>query len=299
MRLIAFLNELSHPSDEASDELAKASVTNLIQLLRSIKKIRPGLELHSTLPLTSINIGRQRTFSSLKTNGDTREEWQFLRGLENRAFYLAGETRDLSTDYEHRGVQCVGLGLAHAFDALAVSFEGIPWRDSSLELLCRTLDADGNISESQEFVRHAATETNLQVIMDWLKTIPTKTFMNGEDLWNSRHEHFPSLRFLPRTEQQIVELKGGSSSLNPISLRLWQLERAATNWQPDSALPEFLSKVTPEHEQRKNLCQFESTASGTKSFDLHLRYTPGAGRIHIWCNSADRTIEIAHIGSKL
>lgn len=299
MRLVSFLNELSHPSDRLSDGQAKENVSKLIKLLREIKKIRSGLELHSIQPLVSINMGNQRTLSSLRNDGNTREEWQFLRGLENRAFDLSGELHDLTIDYEHKGVECVGLGLAHATDALAVSFEGADWSESSLELVCRELVNDGELSESHVCVRHAAREENLADLLEWLRRIPLKNYASGEDMWEGRADAFPSLLFLPRTQQQLASLKNGSEALGPVNLRLWQLEHAAQNWEPDRGLPSFLSKVTPEHEQRKNLCQFESIASGMQSFDLHARYTPGAGRIHIWCNPENHTIEIAHIGHKL
>lgn len=299
MRLVSFLNELSHPSDQLSDGEAKENVSKLIKLLREIKKVRSGLELHSIQPLVSINMGNHRTLSSLRTDGSTREEWQFLRGLENRAFDLSGELHDLTIDYEHKGAECVGLGLAHAIDALAVSFEGADWSESSLELVCRELANDGELSESLVCVRHAATEENLADLLEWLRRIPLKNYASGEEMWEGRAEAFPSLLFLPRTQQQLASLKNGSESLSPVNLRLWQLECAAKNWEQDRGLPSFLSKVTPEHEQRKNLCQFESIASGMQYFDLHARYTPGAGRIHIWCNPENHTIEIAHIGHKL
>ena len=299
MRLVTFLNELSHPSDRMSDGEAKQNVSKLIKLLREIKRIRSGLELHSIQPLVSVNMGNQRTLSSLRADGNTREEWQFLRGLENRAFDLSGELHDLAIDYEHKGVPCVGLGLAHAIEALAVSFEGADWSESSLELVCRELANDGELSESFVYVRHAATEENLADLREWLRLIPLENYASGEEMWARRAEAFPSLLFLPRTEQQIVPLKYGSEALGPVNLRLWQLECAAQNWEQGRGLPSFLSKVTPEHEQRKGLCQFESVASGVQYFDLHARYTPGAGRIHMWCNPENHTIEIGHIGHKL
>lgn len=299
MRLITFLNELSHPTDECSDKQAKASVATLIGVLRGIKKIRPSLELHSSLPLPSINIGGQRTLSALRTDGNTREEWQFLRGLENRAFDLKDDLYDLAAEYEYEGDPCLGLGFAHALESLAVSFESPRWRDSVVQLLYRELDAKGELITSTVSVKHAASSVNVEELDAWLKTIPHRLATDGADLWKNRLEYFPSLRFLPRTEQQIIILKNGAPTLNSINLRLWQLQCSAQNWAPGAPLPTFSSKVTPEYESRKNLCRFESASSGEQIFDLHARYTPGAGRIHIWCNSKENVIEIAHIGGKL
>lgn len=299
MRLITFLNELSHPSDDLTDEQAKASVTTLIKVLREIKKIRPSLELHSALPLPSINIGNQRTLASLRSDGNTREEWQFLRGLENRAFDLSSDFSDLSTEYEYAGNRCLGLGFAHAFDSLAVSFGSPDWKESIVQLQCHELNTDAELATSEVFVRHAASDTHLEELDAWLKTMPHRIATDGQDLWDNRLEYFPALCLLPRTEEQLVSLKSGAATLNPINFRLWQLQCAAQDWNPDSPLPVFLSKVTPEYEKRRNLCYFDSQSSGEQLFDLHARYTPGAGRIHFWCNTRNRTIEIAHIGEKL
>lgn len=299
MRLVAFLNELSHPTDEMSDVDAKRSVEDLIRTLRRIKDIRPALELHSVLPLPSIVIGRGRVLSSLRTDGDSRDLWRFLRGLQNKAFDFIDESIDFSVEYEHEGERCIGLGLAHACESLAVSFVGKKWADSAVELVCYELDDDGDIGESIVRVRHAAEDTDVLELQDWLRALPLTQFEDGEDLWNKRQQSFPSLRFLPRTEQQLLSLRCGSPELQAINLKLWQLERAAQDWSENTPLPSFSSKVTPEHKQRQKLCQFESSSYGVQSFDLHARFTPGAGRIHIWCNSKDRTIEVGHIGDKL
>lgn len=299
MRLITVLNELSHPTDELSDEQAKATVGTLIGVLKALKKIRPQLELHSDAPLPSINLGRHRTLASLRASPSTLEEWQFLRGLNNRAFDMNAEVQDLSIDYEYNGTPCVGLGLAHALESLAVSFAGEQWDRTAIELLCRELDPTGEINSSTVTARHAASTSNVTALHTWLNTVPLVYAADGMELWNNRENHFPSLRFLPRTQEQLISLQNGSSALAPVNERLWQLQSAAHNWAANAPLPVFLSKVTPEYEQRRNRCYFESLASGEQLFDLHARYTPGAGRIHFWCNTANRTIEVAHIGEKL
>lgn len=299
MRLITVLNELSHPTDQLSDAQAKATVRVLISVLKELKKIRPALELHTASPLPSVSLGSHRTLSTLRADASTREEWQFLRGLDNRAFDMADAIHDMSIDYEYEGRQCIGLGLAHALESLAVSFEGEPWVRTTLELLCRELDSAGEIETSTVPVKHVASSAHVAELLAWLQTIPLIYAVDGQALWENREEYFPSLHFLPRTQQQLASLQNGSLALAPINERLWQLENAAKNWPANSPLPTFASKITAEYEQRQNLCYFESANAGRQLFDLHARYTPGAGRIHFWCNTTNRTIEIAHIGNKL
>ncbi|MEW9679857.1 hypothetical protein [Pseudomonas sp. TE50-2] len=299
MRLITVLNELSHPTDQLSDAQARATVRVLIGVLKELKKIRPALELHTASALPSISLGSHRTLSTLRADASTREEWQFLRGLDNRAFDMADAIHDLSVDYEYEGTQCIGLGLAHALEALAVSFEGEHWGRHTIDLICRELDQDGEIKNSPASVKHVASSAHIAELLAWLRTVPLVLATNGQALWDNREEYFPTLHFLPRTRQQLIDLQNGSLALAPVNERLWQLEIAAKNWPANSALPTFSSKVTPEYEQRRSLCYFDSASSGEQLFDLHARYTPGAGRIHFWCNTTNRTIEIAHIGEKL
>ncbi|GAA2341825.1 hypothetical protein GCM10010246_28760 [Streptomyces cuspidosporus] len=47
------------------------------------------------------------------------------------------------------------------------------------------------------------------------------------------------------------------------------------------------------------VCRFTDLDGETSTFDLHARFTTGAGRIHFRLVPEERTIRLAHIGSKI
>ncbi|WP_440063230.1 hypothetical protein ACTAB2_13115 [Pseudomonas syringae] len=300
MKFLSFLNDLSHHQREISHEQVKIGLRSLIVLLRAIKRIRPELELHSSVPISGISLGGAHTLASVGADADTRDEWRFIRALDNKAFDLSREIADLSIEYEYQGQLSAGLGLAHLFDSLAVSFTFPEWDLTSIDILRRELQEDEELNETTVSVRHASTLQNLEILRQWCATIPIEHAKDGEELWANREGNFPSLRFLDRTQAQILSLRAGSPELHAICIRLWQLESAAQQWNPrTNPLPTFLSHVTPEHIRRRALCYFNDANGERCLYDLHARYTPGAGRIHFLCDTAQQLIEIAHIGQKL
>ncbi len=205
-----------------------------------------------------------------------------------------------STEYEFAGRQAIGLGLADTFDSLAVSFATVGWDISPVIVIRRELLEDESIDEAEVSVRHACSLLHLEALRDWYHDVPHEMAADGDDLWSRREELFPRLRFLPRTEPQLRGLLTGTPQLAAVNLRLWEIQSAVASWQTaDEPMPVFRSKVTPEHEGRRRLCWFKNTAGTDCLFDLHARYTPGVGRIHMWCNREMQTAEIAHIGEKL
>lgn len=300
MKFLSFLNELSHPEGDLSDEQVKQGVRALISSLRELKRIRPELELHSSVPIAHIPLGGGRTLASLRSDSETRDEWRFIRALDNRAFDLNSEISDLNFEHELHGRPCIGLGLANIFDSIAISFCSPEWNTHSIEILCRELQEDGEFTESQVSVHHISNTENIEQIRDWCSTISFEQAQSGQELWDNKAFLFPLLRFLDRTEDQISSLLTGTAELHAVCDKLSKLQTAAREWDTSrEALPKFRSHVTPEHTRRKNFCFFNNISGDRECFDLHARFTPGAGRIHIWCNSPEGTIEIAHIGQKL
>jgi hypothetical protein len=78
------------------------------------------------------------------------------------------------------------------------------------------------------------------------------------------------------------------------------LELAIAKWIiEDAPLPTFRTKVTPEHQQRRKKFIFKDLSGTARYFDLHSRYTPGAGRVHLWCDRTNGFATIAHVGEKV
>lgn len=65
------------------------------------------------------------------------------------------------------------------------------------------------------------------------------------------------------------------------------------------SVPVWRSKITVEGEQRKLLCRFTDLDGQVRVFDLHGRFTPGAGRVHFRLVPEEGKARVAHVGLKL
>jgi hypothetical protein len=302
MTFLTFLNELSYPTGHLSQGEAKLAARTLIAVLKELKGERADLALHSSEPLPHVPLGDGLWLSSLRADGETLDDWRFLRGLENRAPFNVGLEygEDGLVDYEVNDRRSVGLGLAHNFDALALSFDREPWRRTLIEIDRIELNEDGIFEYEVVTARNASISGHVDLLRTWVRAVRPEGPTDGDDMWESRAERFPRLRFLPQVEPQLRSLKPGTPELFAISNRLWEIQIAATEWNVAvEPLPQFRSKATPEHEQRRTLFEYTDFDGEIRCFDLHVRYTPGAGRIHMFCNRASATVSIGYVGSKV
>ncbi|MBT2543236.1 hypothetical protein J7E99_21670 [Streptomyces sp. ISL-44] len=82
---------------------------------------------------------------------------------------------------------------------------------------------------------------------------------------------------------------------------LARLEESAARWDPaEAAVPAWQgARITPEHERRRLLCHFTDEEGEEHCYDLHGRFTPGAGRLHFRLMPNEGALEIAYIGRKI
>jgi hypothetical protein len=309
MSLFVFLNELSQPSGPIPSVQAKECIDRLVGLLRAIKKVRSDLVLHSAVSLKTMAIGEAYSVSIWCNDGDRREEWRFLRALENRAPFDIGLDmlggQDLGVDYHCYGRRAEGLGLAHLIGGFAISFShDQQWHVERVPLIRSQLEEndDNNVELKTEQVHtpHAALLDHVTVHRTWLMEACRQAVRDGLDLWQRRAELFPRLDFLPRVEAQFRAILPGHPWFAATIERLKELDAAVHSWDPTSASsPNWPCLVTPEHEMRKLLCKFADLDEVVRCFDLHARFTPGEGRIHFRLDAARRRAIIAHVGMKL
>jgi len=302
MTFLTFLNELSYPRGAVSQLLAREAVRTLIALLRELKRERSDLALHSSVPLNNIPLGDNLWLGSLRADGETLDEWRFLRGLENRAPFHFGLDHEIegNVDYEFENESAAALGFVHEFDALAISFDSEAWRSPTVKVTRIELQEDGTLELEDVCVRNASLNTHVEPLRTWIRIIALQEPQDGDDLWANRTARFPRLRFLQKVEAQIRSLKAGSPALFAVNRRLWEIQSALSAWDFTSvSLPTFRTKVTPEREQRRDLFEFKDLNGEIRCFDLHARFTPGAGRIHFWCDSSDGTAAIGYVGEKI
>jgi hypothetical protein len=302
MTFIAFLNELSFPRGAVAAEVAEATILRLAKTLQSLRRVQPSAALHSSIPLALIPLGNDRWLGTVMAKGSSRDEWRFLRGFENRAPFRVnlGEAFGLDAEYHHDGSVAEGLGLSHSLGTLSVSFAEEPWMVSAVSLHRISLNEDGELDEQFVEVHHASTPAHLVDHDEWLRRFPAEKARDGDELWARRAEIFPHLLFLPRTEAQLRAFKAGEVRLASARHALMDLEVATARWDTTAAaMPTFLTKTTPEKETRSKLFYFHDLSGVKRCFDWHSRYTPGAGRIHFWCDRSSGRLTIAHVGEKV
>ena len=267
-----------------------------------MKKERDDLALHSSVTLTNVPLGDSHFLTTLRDDAESRDEWRFLRSLENRAPFRIGLGQDIPADVEYRwnGVTAEGLGFAHMFDGIALSFAGESWGTPFVDVVRLEMDEGGDISEAPVSVRNASTLEHIDAHRNWCRSRALIEPEDGDELWLTREQRFPRIYFLSRVEAQIRSLKAGNPHLTVVNQRLWEIQAALAAWDHENhPLPAFQSKVSPEHENRRALFMFSDQNNVQRCFDLHLRFTPGAGRIHLWCDRSDGTAQIAHVGEKV
>lgn len=173
-----------------------------------------------------------------------------------------------------------------------------PLRSPLLTVQVYELDSDGDsIVERSIGLQHWYDASTASDFHDRRVAELRDSIRNAAELWRSKSEIFSCIRFLRLCEDQL-------SALDPVAFkqvldRLVELNASALSWPPGSQSPSWRSKITPEYESREKFCYFPDDAGSVHLYELHARFTPGAGRIHFRLLHQERKIEIAYIGAKL
>jgi hypothetical protein len=306
--VLLFLNELScvsQPVDLTSHGQAWLLVDDLVDILVRIRKRRPDVALVSAARLYEIKLGDDYVFTRWAADNRNRDRLRFLKSVQNRApFRSLGQIdADGALVYLVDGAEAEGLGYAHVFDSLALSIRSdLRWDLADITLTRQELTENGDhepvVTEAAVTVRHAARPDHVAAHQGWLAVAGMDDIRTADALWSARSGLFPHLLFLPRV---LADL----GTLDPVRLKvvrdlLARLEGAMARWDPNaSPEPDWKTKVTPEHEKRRLLCRFPDLDGVVRVFDLHARFTPGAGRLHFRLDASSQTIIVAYVGKKI
>lgn len=302
---LLFLNEKSWGtiSDPARAERAMADFVAVVRAAAAAG----GTALVSEVDVKALDIADGYPVNKwIGASPRNRALWQRLRALQGRSpvrSVFPAEDAAEHLEYRHNGEVVLGLGAAHFMDGIAVSLPvARQWQADivTLERSELTEDDNGTLEMRHDTVdvRHLSAEPHLDVHLDWIRAARREGLTTGSRIWDSCADLFPHLTFLPRVEDQLSVLN--PHWVVPVRRALERLEEAVAVWDPASmAEPEWRTKVSPEGETRKRVCRFTDLDGETRTFDLHARFTPGAGRIHFRLVPEDRTIRLAHIGSKI
>ncbi|MFF8811119.1 hypothetical protein [Streptomyces pactum] len=304
---LLFLNEKSWGTacDPARAERAMADFVAVVRAAAA--EGGAGTALVSEVDVKALEIAEGYPVNKwIGASPRNRALWQRLRALQGRSpvrSVFPVENAADHLEYRHHGAVVLGLGAAHFMDGIAVSLPvARQWQADRVTLERSELveDDDGTLEMRHDSVdvRHLSAEPHLDGHLDWIRAARREGVTTGSRIWDRRTDLYPRLTFLPRIEGQLRSLN--PHWVVPVRRALERLEEAVAAWDPSSmAEPEWRTKVTAEGETRKRVCRFTDLDGETRTFDLHARFTPGAGRIHFRLVPEERTIRLAHIGSKI
>lgn len=306
MSILLFLNELSCGMPEPVAR-ADEAMEHFVDLLRYVRQQRSDAALVSSVKREHLELARGYYVNQwIGAQSRHRDLWRVIQSMQNRAPFSDVLPPGVAegTEYTWNGHEAKGLAAAHLMDGLLVSILidpvwDTPWIDATCEELIETVEGDLDTDLYPISARHAAKVEHAEWHDDWIKRIGRTIPRSGVEIWEARDELYPSLQFIPRVEAQLFGLR--TDWVSPVVNRLRTLEEAVAEWEPKvSREPHWRSKITAEAEQRTRLyCSFADLDGVERIFDLHARFTPGAGRIHFRLVAEDRTARIAHIGLKL
>lgn len=274
-------------------------------MLRHISRIRGDAALVSEVSREQLELAPGYYLAEWAGQPANRDMWRFIRSMQNRAPFrdVLPEGAGDGVEYSWNGRAARALGGAHLMDGVLVSLLvddcwDVPWTRAVRTILAQGGDGGVTVADDEVDVRHASTTEHAAVHEDWIKQAGVFDLRSGAELWETRAAVFPHLEFLPRVEPQVRELR--PDWLIPVALELRRIDAAIADWSPSlRPHPAWRSLITPEHERRRALCRFGDLDGAVRVFDLHGRFTPGAGRIHFRLVTEARRARIAHIGLKL
>lgn len=278
---------------------------DFVRLLRYISKMRPDAALVSEVRREQLQLAQGYFLAEWAGQPPNRDLWRFIRGMQNRAPFsdVLPEGAGGGVEYSWNGRDARAVGGAHLMDGVLVSLLvddcwDVPWARVVRTTLAESEDGGATVQDDEVDVRHAATTDHADVHAEWLQQAGVPCLRSGAELWESREGLFPHLQFLPRVEKHIRDLR--PDWVTPVALELRRIDAAIADWDPAlRPFPTWRSLITPEHEHRRAFCTFTDLDGTKRIFDLHGRFTPGAGRIHFRLVTRERKARIAHVGLKI
>lgn len=265
------------------------------------------LALNSDVPLRAVEISSNWTLASALSGSQFMEEWTFLRELAARS-PLATDLEDL-IDRSLEVQVSVGDSISGPATWVYLLHSALVslgceerWRQPWMSVQVEEIDASGSIDGFQENLRNLSCAGHVAEHAEWLKGFCVDRVPSAQVLWAERAQRFPGLRFLARVEGDVSDLAASGAAYVQALKALERLSADSQVWsQTEDEWPAFSTKVSPEAEQRRHLCELMDDGSGvTRCFDWHVRFTGGVpGRIHFFLDQEARRVVVGYVGRKL
>lgn len=265
--------------------------------LKQAKLWRVDLHLHTDGPFADLQISQGRSLVSFMSDPQTREEVRLMMSLANQAPRL---TLDLRTEVKSGVDNLWAAQAAYESDGLILSFPlSTTWNQLLLPVSVSQMAEDGELHE--EIV-------NIENIYDINSCCAHRLIIEcrgrsvpggGGEIWERRADLFPHIRFLDRVQGDLEKLDNGAQA-SQVFNRLNSINLSLQQWRENGqTYPSWGTKITSESATRRPKCNFTDAMGVEHSYEVHARYTPGAGRIHFRVVDDSRTAEVAYIGVKI
>lgn len=311
MREMIF-NEASLASSTWTVGLAKTALVDVANgMIALIQKMGLGQRLRMQHETTEVNVVDNETLYSLLVtlvqDPKTKAEARFWMGLATKTPLL----RDLPADIKDRFLGCEpampdmsnadALVLCAIQSAIAISLPtDAAWGRDQLKIHFKEILLDGSEEDVCEIIDNLAGTKQADEIIARYKAQAFHQ-LTSATFWEKRAEIFPSLLFGLDVERQIANI--GANQFATIMGCLHDLNISAKNWTKDAKL-EWTRKVTAESksvmDQSKlvDARKFKNRHDVTQLYEWHARYG-SSGRIHLFADLENYTIEIGYIGQHL
>lgn len=306
---VLFLDDASRHIGTIDRPRAEQTAMTLLATLRHLRRINSRIALNTARPIAQYQISDDWTLQAVLGGNAFKEEWDFVRGLSDRSPFSSGLQDGMSQEIEDMEfrtrpgqVSSNALAWATLLDSATVSFDAHPdWSQGWVETSYRILDEAGNLLEADSRIKNASQAVHADEHVDWLRLLGRTEVPTAAQIWSERKDRFPGLRFLPRMERDLLTLGGSGAPFLHAVEALVALARDVAQWKTNSGWPDFSTKATPEHEQRRKLCWVHDDVTGKEElFDWHTRFNGVfPGRVHFRVDAASRVIVVAYIGGKL
>lgn len=308
MMPVLFLDEASRHIGSMDRSSATEVAKGLISVLKGLRKVNKNFALNTERHIAHYRVSDEWTLGSLLGGIEFKEEWAFIRALSSQSplgyglDHLLDEIDGLEFKTKIGGIFSLSLAWAKVMDTAIVSFDSHPdWSEPLVEVTYLELDDDCNIQSHETSVRNTCKIGHVQVHSEWFSQLLGMPTEDAYELWKEREARFPSIRLLPRVENDLSKLSTFGAPFRQALQALSTLSSDAQEWPKGAASPSFSTKTTPEGETGKRRCWVFDDRTGKKElFDWHVRFTGSiAGRIHFRIDGANREIVVAYIGAKL
>lgn len=307
-----FFNELSVKEANTKDTALKWMVT----LVKTYKRATDlGFkQLKTTANFLNLTIAPNYSFREWLFDKSIDRDTQrlFLTKVSKSPFIETlsaeknGDTQRLH-ESKYKGNNAAGLGAAYLFDSLALSLDNSDEWDTHIIHIDITVysDEEEQLFEKVGEVKHGSRSEHLDSLREWIADRKKNDITDGKLLWLKRKEIFPHLVFCNSTEKQLISLSPGQPKFLAIVNRLSELNKYCSGWKNGTFTIDsyHFSKATPESDSR--LSKYEDDFmilcpdGNRRLFSWHVRYTPGAGRIHFVPDNTKKIIYIGYIGLKI